>query len=216
MFLKGRKVAFKNEHDSKSHGISIIYQELSLIPTLTVVQNMFLGRESRPGRRISAQDGNVPEEYQRICQDFHFDIDPDIVVSRLSIAKQQMVEIMKAISWNAELVIMDEPTTSLTNNEKEGLFRIIGRLREMGKSIIYITHILEEMFRVCDSASIMRNGETGGNLSHRGTDKGEDHPADDRQYGQPDWIPRITTTRIIMLSPCWSLRACPGEMWSGM
>ena len=161
VFLKGRKVAFKNEHDSKSHGISIIYQELSLVPTLMVVQNMFLGRESA-GAGGFLKKKEMYREYGRICKDFDFDIDPDTVVSRLSIAKQQMVEIMKAVSWNADLVIMDEPTTSLTNNEKEGLFQIIGRLKEMGKSIIYITHILEEVFRVCGSASIMRNGKLVG------------------------------------------------------
>lgn len=157
VFLKGQRVSFKNEHDSKAHGISIIYQELSLVPTLTVVQNMFLGRESA-GAGGFLRKKDMYREYERICRDFDFDIDPDTVVSRLSIAKQQMVEIMKAVSCNAELVIMDEPTTSLTGNEKEGLFKIIGRLKEMGKSIIYITHILEEVFRVCDSASIMRNG----------------------------------------------------------
>lgn len=157
MILRGERVAFKNEHDSKSHGISIIYQELSLVPTLTVVQNMFLGRESTgAGGFLKKKD--MYREYERICGDFDFNINPDTVVSRLSIANQQMVEIMKAVSWNADLVIMDEPTTSLTANEKEGLFRIIGRLKEMGKSIVYITHILEEVFRVCDSASVMRNG----------------------------------------------------------
>ena len=105
VFLKGRKVAFKNEHDSKSHGISIIYQELSLVPTLTVVQNMFLGRESA-GAGGFLKKKEMYREYGRICKDFDFDIDPDTVVSRLSIAKQQMVEIMKAVSWNADLVIM--------------------------------------------------------------------------------------------------------------
>lgn len=157
VILKGKTVAFKNEHDSKSHGISIIYQELSLVPTLSVVQNMFLGRESA-GAGGFLRKKEMYREYERICRDFAFDINPDTVVSRLSIANQQMVEIMKAVSCSADLVIMDEPTTSLTGNEKEGLFRIIGRLKEMGKSIIYITHILEEVFRVCDSASIMRNG----------------------------------------------------------
>lgn len=157
VLLKGRTVHFKNENDSRMHGISIIYQELSLVPALTVVENMFLGREmvSRGG---FLNKRKMYQEYKRICSDFEFSIDPDTVVSRLSIANQQMVEIMKAVSCNADLVIMDEPTTSLTGNEKEGLFKIISRLKEMGKSVVYISHILEEIFRVCDSASIMRNG----------------------------------------------------------
>lgn len=157
IFLRGEKIQFKNNYESKEKGISIIYQELSLVPTLTVVENMFLGRELLNARGFldkTAMEG----EYQRICQEFDFEIDPDCIVSKLSIAKQQMVEIMKAVSCNADVVIMDEPTTSLTNNEKDSLFKIIRKLKGLGKTIIYITHILEEVFLVCDSASIMRNG----------------------------------------------------------
>lgn len=157
VFLRGTRTSFKNEHDSKRQGVSIIYQELSLVPTLSVVENIFLGRESA-GPAGFLNKRAMYQEYEKICGDFEFRIHPDTVVSKLSIASQQMVEIMKAVSCNADLVIMDEPTTSLTGNEKEGLFRIIERLKSMGKSIIYITHILEEVFRVCDSASIMRNG----------------------------------------------------------
>lgn len=157
VYLRGARTSFKNEHDSRRQGISIIYQELSLVPTLSVVENIFLGRESAgPGGFLNKKV--MYQEYERICRDFEFRIHPDTVVSKLSIANQQMVEIMKAVSCNADLVIMDEPTTSLTGNEKEGLFKIIERLKSMGKSIVYITHILEEVFRVCDSASIMRNG----------------------------------------------------------
>lgn len=157
MILRGEPVHFKNNHESKMHGISIIYQELSLVPTLTVVENMFLGRES-----LSVGDfldkKAMYREYAQICSDFEFEIDPDCIVGKLSIAKQQMVEIMKAVSCNADIIIMDEPTTSLTNNEKDGLFKIIHKLKKLNKSIIYISHILEEIFMVCDSASVMRNG----------------------------------------------------------
>lgn len=157
MLLRGKTVAFKNEHESKEAGISIIYQELSLVSTLSVVENMFLGREStKKGGFLNKKE--MYREYERILNDFSFEIDPDIIVSKLSIANQQMVEIMKAVSCNADLIIMDEPTTSLTNNEKEGLFRIVDQLKKMGKSVIYITHILDEVFRICDSASIMRGG----------------------------------------------------------
>lgn len=157
MLLRGKPAAFRNEHESKSAGISIIYQELSLVPTLSVVENMFLGRESTTkGGFLNKKE--MYQEYERILKDFSFEIDPDTIVSKLSIANQQMVEIMKAVSCNADLIIMDEPTTSLTNNEKEGLFRIVDQLKKMGKSIVYITHILDEVFRICDSASIMRGG----------------------------------------------------------
>lgn len=157
MMLRGEAVHFKNNHESKQHGISIIYQELSLVPTLTVVENMFLGRES-VGFGDFLDKKAMYREYEQICSDFEFQIDPDCIVGKLSIAKQQMVEIMKAVSCNADIIIMDEPTTSLTNNEKDGLFKIINKLQKLNKSIIYISHILEEIFQVCDSASVMRNG----------------------------------------------------------
>lgn len=161
MFLNGKPLIVKNENDAKMQGISIIYQELSLIPTMTVIENIFLGREASSGGFLKKQE--MREEYDRICKDFEFDIDADTQVSRLSIAKQQMVEIMKAVSCEADIIIMDEPTTSLTNNEKEGLFKIIKKLQGMNKSIIYISHILDEVFLVCDSASIMRGGVMVGN-----------------------------------------------------
>ena len=157
MRLRGKAVHFKNTGEAKNNGISVIYQELSLIPTQTVLENLFLGREE-VGMGGFLHKKAMREEYLKICKDFQFDIDPDSEVSKLSIAKQQMVEIMKAISCNAEIIIMDEPTTSLTAGEKKGLFRIIGQLKERGKSIIYISHILEEVFQICDSASVMRNG----------------------------------------------------------
>lgn len=160
MFLDGEPFTVKNESDAKQKGISIIYQELSLVPTMTVMENMFLGREAVAGGFLMKKE--MRKEYERICKEFEFDIDADLPVSKLSIAKQQMVEIMKAVSCEADIIIMDEPTTSLTNNEKEGLFRIIKKLRGMNKSIIYISHILDEIFRVCDSVTIMRGGSIVG------------------------------------------------------
>lgn len=157
VILAGNEIMFKNPHHSKENGISIIYQELSLIPTLTVLENVFLGRELLKGS-VFLNKKDMLEEYMKICEDFDFNIDPHIVVSNLSVANQQMVEIMKAVSCNSEIIIMDEPTTSLTNNEKDGLFKIISRLKSKGKTIVYISHILEEVFKVCDSASIMKNG----------------------------------------------------------
>ncbi|MDL0416744.1 sugar ABC transporter ATP-binding protein, partial [Clostridioides difficile] len=157
VILAGNEIMFKNPHHSKENGISIIYQELSLIPTLTVLENVFLGRELLKGS-VFLNKKDMLEEYMKICEDFDFNIDPHIVVSNLSVANQQMVEIMKAVSCNSEIIIMDEPTTSLTNNEKDGLFKIISRLKSKGKTIVYISHILEEVFKACDSASIMKNG----------------------------------------------------------
>lgn len=156
IYLDGKSISFKDSYHSKMSGISVIYQELSLVPTLSVIDNIFLGREATAGAFLKKEE--MKREYGQICESFGFDIPGNTIVSKLSIARQQMVEIMKAVSCNSEIIIMDEPTTSLTNNEKESLFNIIAKLKENGKSIIYISHILEEIFINCDSASIMRNG----------------------------------------------------------
>lgn len=160
IYLRGEKINFKDSYHSKQAGISVIYQELSLVPTLTVIENIFLGREAVVKGYLKKEQ--MKKEYADICHQFGFDIPRDTIVSKLSIARQQMVEIMKAVSCDTEIIIMDEPTTSLTNNEKESLFAIIARLKTMGKSIVYISHILDEIFLNCDSASIMRNGEMVG------------------------------------------------------
>ncbi|WP_313151789.1 sugar ABC transporter ATP-binding protein [Lacrimispora sp.] len=156
IYLRGEKINFKDSYHSKQSGISVIYQELSLVPTLSVIDNIFLGREVVSGVFLKKEE--MKKEYEDICRRFSFDIPANAIVSKLSIAKQQMVEIMKAVSCDTEIIIMDEPTTSLTNNEKASLFGIIAKLKAAGKSIIYISHILDEIFLNCDSASIMRNG----------------------------------------------------------
>ncbi|GLC80512.1 sugar ABC transporter ATP-binding protein [Lacrimispora brassicae] len=156
IYLRGDKINFKDSYHSKQSGISVIYQELSLVPTLSVIDNIFLGREVVSGVFLKKEE--MKKEYEDICRRFSFDIPANAIVSKLSIARQQMVEIMKAVSCDTEIIIMDEPTTSLTNNEKASLFGIIAKLKEAGKSIIYISHILDEIFLNCDSASIMRNG----------------------------------------------------------
>lgn len=158
IYLNNNKVKFKSPNDAKKKGISIIHQELSLIPTLTVVENMFLGREKTNKFKLLDKD-TMLKEYRNITESFNFSMDPFIKVSKLSIANRQMIEIMKAISYNADIIIMDEPTTSLTDSEKINLFNIINKLKKSGKTIIYISHILEEIFKVTETTSIMRNGE---------------------------------------------------------
>lgn len=165
IFLGGKAIAFKNPQEAKKHGISTIYQELSLIPTMSVLDNIFLGRESKKG--IFLQKKKMKTRYQELCDEFDFYIDPDIVISKLSIANQQMVEIMKAISFDADILVMDEPTTSLTSEEKENLFQMVHKLKLAGKSIIFISHVLEDVFQLCDSVSIMRNGQMVGDYAIR-------------------------------------------------
>ncbi|WP_027624323.1 sugar ABC transporter ATP-binding protein [Clostridium lundense] len=157
-YLNNKIVNFKSPNDAKDMGISIIHQELSLISTLNVIDNMFLGREKLNNFKFLDKKLML-KEYKKISESFNFNIDPYIKVSKLSIAKQQMIEIMKAVSCDSDIIIMDEPTTSLTDNEKINLFNIIDKLKKSGKTIIYISHILEEIIKISDSTSIMRNGK---------------------------------------------------------
>lgn len=158
--LDGESIAFADPREAQRHGVSLVPQEFCLVPTLTAMQNVFLGRESVKGGLLDEK--TMRAEYEKICRDFGFDIPADEPVENLTAAQMQMIEIMKALSVDARIIIMDEPTTSLTNNEKAKLFEIIERLRDDGTTIIYISHILSEVFRLCDRATILRNGEIVG------------------------------------------------------
>lgn len=160
ILLDGQPCQIDNPIAAREKGIAVVHQELSIIPTLTVLQNFFLGREIR--RRGIIDDQAMRAEYNRVRAEFGFDIEPDVQAKKLSVAQQQMVEIMKSIGQESRVLILDEPTTSLTNDEKQGLFALIGQLKAKGKTIIYISHILEEVFLLADRATIMRNGSVVG------------------------------------------------------
>lgn len=138
-------------------GIRVIYQELSLIGTLTVAENIFF--EKLPKRRGVLDTKRLNRNAKEILEMVGLDIDPDLPVRFLGIAQQQQVEIAKALAGKSQLIIMDEPTASLTSKESNKLFEIINRLRQQGKTIIYISHRLKEIFSIGDRVSIMRNGE---------------------------------------------------------
>jgi len=157
--LDGTAVRFSNPRQSIAAGISMIHQDLNLLPGLTVAENLFLGRE--PHNRLGLIDWpTLNAESRKLLAVVHQAIDPATPVSRLGVGQQQMVEIARALSLNAKLIIMDEPTDSLTDVETDILFDAIRRLREQGKGIIYISHRLSEIFRICDSVAILRNGHT--------------------------------------------------------
>ena len=160
IFLEDKKINIKNPNIAHHLGISTVHQELVQFADMTIMENIYMGRYPKKGGLVDFK--TLKEKTLALMDSLDIHFNPFSYIRDLSVAQRQMVEIMKAVSWNADLVIMDEPTTPLPNNEKEGLFQIIGRLKEMGKSIIYITHILEEVFRVCGSASIMRNGKLVG------------------------------------------------------
>lgn len=137
-------------------GVAIIHQELNMCAHLSVAENMFLGREETMGSVL--QSKRMVAEAQRILEEMKVDIDPHQVVGELPVSKQQMVEIAKALSTNARILIMDEPTSSLTSREIEDLFRIIQELRAKGCGIVYISHRLEELSHIVDRVTIMRDG----------------------------------------------------------
>lgn len=142
---------------AQSVGVAIIHQELNMCRHLSVAENMFLGREKRRGILLS--NGEMEEEARRILNDLKMDIDPGQVVGDLPVSKQQMVEIAKALSTNAKVLIMDEPTSALTSKEIDDLFRIIRQLRSEGCGIVYISHRLEELQHIVDRVTIMRDGQ---------------------------------------------------------
>jgi len=138
-------------------GVAIIHQELNMCRHLTVAENIFLGREKTKGDVLLNR--KMEAEAQHILDDLKMDISPRQVVGDLPVSKQQMVEIAKALSTNAKILIMDEPTSSLTSKEIEDLFRIIGALRKSGCGIVYISHRLEELKHIVDRVTILRDGK---------------------------------------------------------
>ena len=156
-WFKGQKVHVEKPLDAQRLGLSVVHQEIKLVETLSVAENIFLGRPQCKSGLINW--GAMRREARRMVEDLNIKLDVDMEVSRLSIAQKQIVEICKALSFNAELIIMDEPSATLTENELECLFDIIARLRGKGITVIYISHRMEEIFKVADSVSVLRDGK---------------------------------------------------------
>jgi inositol transport system ATP-binding protein len=156
-----------NPQDAKRLGIVTIYQELSLIPTLTVAENIFIGRA--PVNRLGLVDWRRMEEASRgIIARVGLTIDPLTPVSALSVAEQQLVEIARALSLESRLIIMDEPTSALTETEVQKLLSIMDRLRKDGVAIMFVTHRLEEASAICDRMTVLRDGKLAGHLNREG------------------------------------------------
>jgi len=158
ILYKGKSVEIPNPRAAQQLGISIIHQELNLMPHLTVAQNIFIGREPRRKIPFLLDEKAINDQTRQLLSALHLNLDPRAKVADLTVAKQQMVEIAKALSFNAEVLIMDEPTASLTEAEIEELFRIIRHLRDQGVGIVYITHRLEELPQIADRVTVMRDG----------------------------------------------------------
>lgn len=154
-----KKTELGNPKAAENLGISIIYQELNLIPTLTVAENIFLGRYKMRGS-IQVNWKEVHAAAEELLQELGVDVKATDYIRDLGIAQQQMVEVAKALSMKAKIIIMDEPSAPLTERETKNLFRIVKQLKESGVSIIYISHRLEEVLEICDRATVMRDGTT--------------------------------------------------------
>jgi len=154
--LNGKEISFNNPHEAHSVGINIIYQEFYAFPPLTVVQNVFAGREISNNFFL-----NEKEMRWRVCDVFNrigVNIDLDATVGKLSVADQQIIEIAKALVYEGQIIIMDEPNSALTDKETKALFEIILKLRNHGITILYISHRLEEVFQISDRITVLRDG----------------------------------------------------------
>src|SRR5699024_480324 len=154
VFIKGEKVEFNNPKDAIKYNIADIYQHATNYPNLTITENIFMGHEkvNKLSRRI--QWNKMHSDAKKILESLGSSLDPRKEVSSLSVAEQQVVEIAKALSTNAEIIIMDEPTAALTHRESEELYKIAESLREEGVAIIFISHRFEDMFRLADRVTV--------------------------------------------------------------
>lgn len=156
IYVEGQQVRFHNAKEAQTCGIGFIHQEFYLIPELTVAQNVFLGRELKKNGRLDM--AKMCEETKKLLEMLRADIGVNQKISQLGVAQQQLVEVAKALSQHSKILIMDEPTATLSKNEISNLFETIRRLKRDGVSIIYISHRLEEIKQIGDRATVLRDG----------------------------------------------------------
>lgn len=157
--ISGKPVSFKNPTEAISYGISMVHQELNQVTSLRVMDNIWLGRFPMKNKFV-IDEKKMAEATKEIFEGLEITIDPVINLGKLSVSDRQMVEIAKAASQNAKIIVMDEPTSSLSEKEVKHLFRVIRKLQSKGCGIIYISHKLEEIFDIADEVSVMRDGKS--------------------------------------------------------
>jgi ABC-type sugar transport system ATPase subunit len=162
IYYDGQPLQIHNPHHAQEVGIAIIYQELNLMPNLSVMENIFIGRE--PGPPIFVSRGQLERQTRAILDRMHMELHPASLVRSLSVAEQQMVEIAKALSQDVRVLIMDEPTSALSETEVETLFELIGELKRSGVAVIFISHRLEEVLHICDRVTVLRDGKNAGDV----------------------------------------------------
>lgn len=156
VLFDGKEVHFKNAHQSQQAGISVIFQEFNLLPDLTVAENIFIGRE--PRKSLFLDWRKITRNTEKLLAQLGVSLTPKALVEHLSVAQKQMVEIAKALSFKTKLIIMDEPTAALSENEVQKLFEIIRTLKAHGTTILFVSHRLKEIFAIADKITVLRDG----------------------------------------------------------
>ncbi|HEX3109255.1 MAG TPA: ATP-binding cassette domain-containing protein, partial [Thermoanaerobaculia bacterium] len=154
--IEGQVRQFHRVRAAEDAGIAVVHQELSLIPEFSIAENVFLGREPQRFGVVTFEE--LYSRAERILDELQLELDPHIPAGELGIGQQHLVEIAKALSRNARILVLDEPTAALTESEAEILFAILGRLRDAGAGIIYISHKLDEVFRLANRVTVLRDG----------------------------------------------------------
>lgn len=157
--VDGKTVTFKSPKDAEKYGIVVIHQELNILPDLTVAENLFLGKEKTYGKLGILKNKEMDQEAKELLSRLGLDVNPKTRAGDLSVGKQQIIEIAKAIASNAKYIVMDEPTAALTDREIQTLFETIRELKAKGISFVYISHRMEEIFAICDRITILRDGQ---------------------------------------------------------
>ncbi|MGH9907432.1 MAG: sugar ABC transporter ATP-binding protein, partial [Pyrinomonadaceae bacterium] len=160
ILIEGNEQRFTGVRDAEKAGIAVIYQELSLIKEMSIAENIFLGREPRKLGVIRREE--LFRNAKKLLSDVHLNLEPQTPIRNLGLGQQQLVEIAKALSHEAQILVLDEPTAALTDAEVETLFGILDKLRARGVGMIYISHKLNEVFRISDRITVLRDGRTVG------------------------------------------------------
>jgi len=159
IYINNKKVEIKNSHDALCNGISMIHQELNPVPYMNIAENIFLGREPETKIRGFVNYKKLYKDTKKILDQYGYKYNPATKLNSLNVSDTQMIEIIKAISYNASLIIMDEPTSALTDDEVDHLFLKVKELKSKGISIVFITHRLDEIFKIVDEVTILRDGK---------------------------------------------------------
>ncbi|MBA2333950.1 MAG: ATP-binding cassette domain-containing protein, partial [Blastocatellia bacterium] len=162
ILVDGNSVSIKNPHDAISLGIGMVHQHFMLVDTMTVAENIILGAETGTSASLDLDKANL--DISKLSNDLRLGVNPKAYIEDLSVGQQQRVELLKALYRDAELLILDEPTAVLTPQEVDEFFAILRRMKEQGKTIIIITHKLEEVLAISDEVTVMRDGKSVGNL----------------------------------------------------